>query len=71
MEEHAEARGQLPQSDDRQAAAHRLENGVSVEEEEDAYAKLGYMLDQMEGSSATGHGLPANPIRSPTSPWRR
>jgi glutathione S-transferase len=36
---------------------HRLEHGVSVEEEEDAYAKLGYMLDQMEGQLADGPWL--------------
>jgi glutathione S-transferase len=36
---------------------HRLEHGVSAEEEEDAYAKLGYMLDQMEGQLADGPWL--------------
>src|SRR5262249_36956957 len=32
----------------------RLEVGVSVEEEEEAYAKLDYMLDQMEQRLAAG-----------------
>src|SRR6185503_18783572 len=33
---------------------HRLEVGVSVDEEEEAYAKLDYMLDQMEQRLAAG-----------------
>jgi glutathione S-transferase len=49
----------------------RLEQGVSVEEEETAYANLDYMLDQMERQLDAGPGLQAACSRSPTSPWRR
>ncbi len=35
----------------------RLESGVSVVEEEEAYAKLDYLLDQMEGRLAAGPWL--------------
>jgi glutathione S-transferase len=49
----------------------RLEVGVSVEEEEDAYQKLDYMLDQMELRLGEGPWLAARRSRSPTSRSRR
>jgi glutathione S-transferase len=36
---------------------HRLEIGVSTDEEEEAYAKLDYMLGQMEGRLVGGRWL--------------
>ncbi len=36
---------------------HRLEKGVSVEEENEAYAMLDYMLDQMERELGAGPWL--------------
>ena len=40
----------------------RLDVGVSVDEEEDAYAKLDYMLDQMESNLAEGPWLAGPPF---------
>ena len=50
----------------------RLEVGVSAEEENEAYAKLDYLLDQMEQRLGAGPWLAGSDVHAwPTSRWRR